>query len=167
MPASEAALSTIANAKPLYYTTFDLHKKRISGHFVDNSTLKTSQVWNINLGDNKEITSIKTQYNQQSIASVQQHFLPTDYGQTGELLYKYLDQNMFAVVTVEADDPTELTVFIINSVTGRVVHQFTESDVSPSKAHPVSLLFTENYFAISFMRLNLESGLTQQELTVV
>lgn len=119
------------------------------------------------MGENKEILSIKTQYNQLSIASLQQHFLPTDYGQTGELLYKYLDQNMFAVVTTQVNDPTELTVFIINSVTGRVVHQFSESDVSPSKAHPVSLLFTENYFALSFMRLNLESGLTQQELTVV
>jgi hypothetical protein len=48
--------------------------------------------------------------------------LPTDYGQNGELLYKYLDQNMFAVVTSQADDPTEITVFIINGVTGRVVH---------------------------------------------
>lgn len=74
---------------------------------------------------------------------------------------------MFAVVTTQKDDPTELTVRIINSVTGRVVHQFSESEVSPSKAHPVSLLFTENYFALSFMRLNLSSGLTQQELTVV
>jgi hypothetical protein len=74
---------------------------------------------------------------------------------------------MFAVVTCQLNDPTELTVFLINSVTGRVVHQFSESDVSPSKAHPVALLLTENYFALSFMRLNIASGLTQQELTVV
>jgi len=123
--------------------------------------------WNINLGANKEIIGVKTQYDQQSTASHQKHYLPTDYGQTGELLYKYLDQNMFAVMMAQADDPTELTVMLINAVTGRIIHQFSESDVSNSKAHPVSTLFTENYFAISFMRLNLASGLTQQELTVV
>ena len=74
---------------------------------------------------------------------------------------------MFAVISSPMDDPTELTIQIINAVTGRVVHQFKESEISPSSAHPVSCLFTENYFALSFMRLNLVSGLAQQELTVV
>lgn len=67
---------------------------------------------------------------------------------------------MFAVVVCQLNDPTLLTVFIINSVTGRVVHQFSESEVSHNKAHPISLLFTENYFALSFMRLNIVTGLT-------
>jgi len=64
IPSSEASLSTIAKAKPLYYTQIDLKKRRITGHLVDNASLKTHQVWNINLGENKEILSVKTQYNQ-------------------------------------------------------------------------------------------------------
>ena len=122
VPKSDASLSTIPKGKPLFYTQLDMKLNQIIGFKIDQITLKTKKVWNIKLGADKEIVSIKTQYDSASTASQQKHYLPTDYGQSGELLYKYLDSNMFAVVSSQIEDPTELTIQIINAVTGRLVH---------------------------------------------
>ena len=39
--------------------------------------------------------------------------------------------------------------------------------MSPSPAHTIASLFNEHYFALSFMRQNPQTGISQQELTVV
>lgn len=39
---------------------------------------------------------------------------------------------MFAVTSANKADSTTLTFYLINGVTGRIVHQFKESDVSSS-----------------------------------
>jgi hypothetical protein len=59
---------------------------------------------------------------------------------------------MFAVTTVNRAEPSTLTVYLINGVTGRIVHQFKESDVSTSPQHKVCTLFSEQFFTLSFMR---------------
>jgi len=74
---------------------------------------------------------------------------------------------MFALVSRSKENPQTVEVQVINGVTGRVVHQFQEKDVSDSPKHPISTIFTENYLIMSFMRNNPTSGLSQQELTVV
>lgn len=83
------------------------------------------------------------------------------------MFYKYLDTNMFSVVTAAANDPSTITIYLINGVTGRIIYQFQEQNVSPSPSHTIASLFNEQYFALSFMRQNPQTGISQQELTVV
>jgi len=74
---------------------------------------------------------------------------------------------MFAVTSANKADPTTLTFYLINGVTGRIIHQFKESDVSSSPQHKVSTLFSEQFFTVSFMRTNPATGFSQSELTVI
>lgn len=57
-----------------------------------------------------------------SQATKTKSILPTVFGQEGELFYKFLDANMFSVITRSRNDPSELTFYIINGVTGRIAH---------------------------------------------
>jgi hypothetical protein len=111
------------------------------------------------LGSDQEIVSIKTQYDQLSLASQPEHVLPTAFGEEGILLFKYLDSNMFAVTTANASDPTLITVTLVNGVTGSIIHQHSIDNVSISGKHSFATLFTENYFAASYQRFNSETGL--------
>jgi hypothetical protein len=74
---------------------------------------------------------------------------------------------MFSVITANRNDPSTLTVYLINGVTGRIVHQFKETNVSASPQHKVCQLFTEQYFILTVMRKNLVTGISQQELIVI
>jgi hypothetical protein len=89
-----------------------------------------------------------------STAIKQRQILQTVFGTDGQLFYKYLDANIFTLITSQKSDPSSITVQLINSVTGRIVHQFQERNVSPSPQHGIATLLSEQYFAISFMRLN-------------
>ena len=59
------------------------------------------------------------------------------------MFYKYLDTNMFSVVTAAANDPSTITIYLINGVTGRIIYQFQEQNVSPSPSHTIASLFNE------------------------
>ena len=74
---------------------------------------------------------------------------------------------MFSVITNQANDPNTVTIYLINGVTGRIVYQFREANVSASSIHSIASLFSEQYFALSFMRQNPQTGISQQELTVL
>ena len=72
---------------------------------------------------------------------------------------------MFAVTTQNVEDPSVLTLMLLNGVTGSIIHQSNINNVSPN--HAYSTVFTENFFAATFQRRNSITGLSQQELTVV
>lgn len=129
--------------------------------------MKTDIMWNLNIDDSLEIVDLSTQYDSASTASKQSAILPTVFGEDGQLFYKYLDANIFTLITANKDDRSSITVQLINSVTGRVIHQFQEHNVSPSSTHAIASLLSEQYFALSFMRLNPMTGVSQQELTVI
>ena len=74
---------------------------------------------------------------------------------------------MFSVVTASENDPSTITIYLINGVTGRIIYQFQEQNVSPTPSHTIASLFNEQYFALSFMRQNPQTGISQQELTVL
>ena len=114
-----------------------------------------------------EILDVRTQYDSVSSATQQSSILPTVFGQEGELFYKFLDANIFILISAKKNDRSTIDIKLVNSVTGRVIHQFMERNVSPSSQHPIATLFSEHYFAISFMRMNTETGIYQQELTVI
>lgn len=65
---------------------------------------------------------------------------------------------------------SKVNVYLVNGVTGKVVHQFFEKNViirQQGDINDIACLFNENYFAMAFQRQNAQTGLSQQELTVV
>ena len=65
-------------------------------------------------------------------------------------------------------DDSSITVYLINSVTGRVIHSFSENNVVVNgDSSPLASVFSENLFALAFHRMNGSTGIAQQELTVV
>ena len=80
------------------------------------------------------------------------------------LIYKYLDTNLFSISTYNSDSNT-LTVYIINGVSGKIVYKFQESNVTPGE--PIDMYLSENYFVLTFKRSSSSYGaLPQQEISV-
>jgi hypothetical protein len=91
-----------------------------------------------------------------------QHYMPATF--TGDnLVYKFLDSNLFAVSVMSASAGS-LQLFIIDGITGKIVYKFAEAGVSPNE--PTDMLLCENYFILAFKRASTSSGLPQQELSV-
>lgn len=106
--------------KPVFYTQVSEH--HISGYQVTDD-LKGKAIWSLNLGETEKIVDLAVQYTTASTATDNAFILPTQFGQEGALLYKYLDSNMFAVVTQSIEELTSYTVMLINGVTGSVIYQ--------------------------------------------
>jgi ER membrane protein complex subunit 1 len=70
----------------------------------------------------------------------------------GAILFKYLEPTLFAMATtsVEENNDNSISVFIIDGVTGRIVHQFIEKNIMLDK--PVNLLIDENMLIFTFLR---------------
>lgn len=83
---------------PLFYTQIDRESSKIAGFLVERASMSSTKTWNINFGKDTRIISVKTQYDTVSTAHLQEHFLPTEFGEDGVLLYKFLDKNVFSVI---------------------------------------------------------------------
>jgi len=74
---------------------------------------------------NEEFVGLESQYATQSDIE-QSSFVPTSFSEDN-IIYKYLDQNMFALTTRTAQtdgkfSSSKVNVYIVNGVTGKVVH---------------------------------------------
>lgn len=91
-----------------------------------------------------------------------QHYIPATFA--GEnLVYKFLDSNLFAV-SVKAELSDTLQVFLIDGVTGKIVYKFSEVNVAVNE--PADMVLCENYFILAFKRASKSSGLPIQVLSV-
>lgn len=95
---------------------------KIYGYRLNTVTMKAENTWRVALEADQEIIDVQTQYSTMSQATKTNSFLPTVFGQDGELFYKFLDANMFSVITRSRTDEGELTFYIINGVTGRIAN---------------------------------------------
>jgi len=77
------------------------------------------------------------------------------------LIYKYLDANLFAVSTLN-EALGKLSVHVINGVSGKVVYKFAEQDIDA--VAPVDMVFTENFLVVAFRRVT--GDISTQELSV-
>ena len=80
------------------------------------------------------------------------HFMPTSFSDEN-IIFKYLDSNIFAVGTVTTKDQNgdqDLIIYLINGVSGKVVYKFFERKVRLDK--DVDFLLCENTFVLSFLR---------------
>ena len=84
--------------------------------------MKSENTWRIALDPNQEIRDVLLQYSSMSKVAKPTNVLPTVFGMDGDLFYKFLDDNLFAVITANKNEPSVLTVYVINGVTGRIVH---------------------------------------------
>jgi hypothetical protein len=81
--------------------------------------------------------------------------MPTSF--SGEnIIYKYLDSNIFALATTSKAD--DLVFYLINGVSGKVIYKFFEKKVRLDLHF--DMLLSENTFITSFQR-QTPSGLTQ------
>ena len=166
LKASEVDLDTSATG-PSYYTQIKKAEGKIFGYRLNAVTMQSENTWKVALDSNQEIREVRTQYLSNSQVTKGISILPTVFGQDGDLFYKFLDSSMFSVVTANKNDPSTLTVYLINGVTGRIVHQFKEAGVSASSQHHVSTIFSEQFFIMSLVRVNPITGVSQNELTVI
>lgn len=80
------------------------------------------------------------------------------------LIFKYLDSNLFAIATQEEQSNT-LQVYIINGVTGKIAYKFEENRVVSGE--PIDIALSENYLVVTFKRAGALAGaLPQQEISV-
>ena len=72
--------------------------------------------------------------------------MPTAF--SGEnIIYKYLDSNVFAVATVN-NMSEDLIVYLVNGVSGKLLHKFFERKVRWD--HPLVMVLSENLFILAF-----------------
>lgn len=76
------------------------------------------------------------------------------------MIYKFLDANVFLLLTQEGTGT--LNVYLISSVSGRVLYKFSESQVAFQA--PIDAIYLENLLIISFSRK--EKFGTKQEIAV-
>ncbi len=74
------------------------------------------------LNDKHEYISQVRSQHQTSSDIEHQHYLPTSFVEDN-IIYKYLDSNLFAVCTVDQSSNT-LSIFIINGVSGKIAYKF-------------------------------------------
>ena len=71
--------------------------------------------------------------------------MPTSF--TGEnIIYKYLDSNIFALATINKVD--DLIFYLINGVSGKIIYKFIEKKVRLDLS--IDMILTENTFIVSF-----------------
>jgi hypothetical protein len=50
------------------------------------------------------------------------------------------------------EDPSEMTFYVINAVTGNVAHQWTEKNIDRNSKSQVSVVMSENVVVVAFQR---------------
>ena len=116
-------------------------------------------MWTIKLGEGEKFVKIESQL--QTASTVDHlHFTPTAF--SGEnIIYKHLDSNVFALITAtEAtiDGSADAIVYLVNGVSGRVLHRYSEAKVRLDK--PLDIVLSEHIFVLAFQR-QMPSGLAQ------
>jgi len=106
----------------IFFTRVDKAAGTFAG-FKVGADWVPNKVWQLNLAQNagERVLQIRSQH--QTASEIDhQHYPPTTI--VGDnLIYKYLDSNLFAVSTVN-DDTGVLSIYVVNGVSGKVVYKF-------------------------------------------
>jgi len=105
-------------AESIYFTHINRVDNVVTGYKLSKD-FTAIKVWNINVGNSKEkILRVETQF-QTASATDHLHVTPTAF--SGEnLIYKYLDSNVFILTCVNAVD--DLVIYLVNGVSGKVIY---------------------------------------------
>jgi hypothetical protein len=146
-PKSELPADIDLKSENIFFTCIDKETGVLSGYQV-TAGWKAVKVWQIKVAENKGdmIHQVRSQH-QTSSEIEHQHYLPTAF--VGDnLIYKYLDSNLFAISTMSLTDT--LSIYIINGVSGKIVYKFSIPDISSE--HPIDMLLQEHQLVLSYKR---------------
>ena len=148
----------------VYFTHVDKTRGLISGYKLGKD-LVAAKAWSFNCDRQGErILRLETQF--QTASSVDHlHFTPTAF--SGEnIIYKHLDSNVFTLATALKGDnaQNELIVYLINGISGKILHRYQEKRVRLDLI--VDFVLSEHLFILAFQRQEAATGLSHQEITV-
>ncbi|KAH9841195.1 Protein of unknown function (DUF1620) [Teratosphaeria destructans] len=106
-----------------------------------DATFKDSPAWHFIPAEGDRIVSLASRPINDPVASIGKVLGDR------RVLYKYLDPNLALLATVK-DTSRRATFYVINTVTGAILHSNIHSGVDLTA--PISTIFSENWFAYSF-----------------
>lgn len=140
----------------VYFTHIDKEASVVKGYRL-RKDLVASLVWTVSLGKERFL-GLETQF-QTASQTDHLHFTPTAF--SGEnIIYKHIDSNVFALATSLPED--QLVVYLINGVSGKVLHRYLERNVRLDQA--INMVLSEHIVVVAFQRQG--QSLSQQEITV-
>lgn len=152
-PPEDIPSSIDLEKEQIFFTSIDKEKGVLAGYQIakDWQAIKVWQI-SLGLGEHETIHQIKSHH--QTPSDIEhEHYLPTSF--VGDnIIYKYLDSNLFAVSTIDPSKE-ELSVYVLNGISGKVVYKFHESSVVT--ASPIDMVLAENYFILTFYRASYKS----------
>ena len=101
----------------LYFYIVNTATNSIEGYHYKNST--TKKIWASQISKSESITSYITNHS----GKIHQPAIATG---TSRLIYKYADENLFAISTQKG---TDLYIYIINSISGHIIYRIHQEGV--------------------------------------
>lgn len=150
----EAASPDNAQTETVIY---DLKDGQLFGYLL--GTHASEHMWNFQPANGEKIINVVSRTKHDPIASLG-HVLGDR-----RVLYKYLNPNLI-LVTTASDTADTLTVYILDSVSGKLLHSATHSHVDTSQS--ITSAISENWAAYSFaLAPSLDNPSRGYELVVV
>jgi ER membrane protein complex subunit 1, C-terminal len=118
----------------LFFYSINLTDNSVKGYQYNDN--KKTLIWNIQISKKENIVS----YIKNRSGKIHQPAIATG---TSRLIYKYADENLFALATQKGSD---LYIYIINGVSGYIVYRIHQDFVSG----PIHLLFHEHKLYIHY-----------------
>ncbi|KAI9596273.1 hypothetical protein BDF19DRAFT_421811 [Syncephalis fuscata] len=167
----EARQQLLGHANQLVFAHgLQLSSSRLSGHQLaanqDHlpSSLATKETWSLLLPDDLHIIATAQHSIYDPTASI---------GKTlgdRSVLFKYLNPNLIGIAAVKKDDATgdRLYVYLVDTVSGTILHQTFYNDVVVDALHPVHMVLSENWLVITYSgRGNGRTGVTKGYQAIV
>ena len=101
----------------LYYYLLNYKENTIEGYRSSNGT--TTKIWGMQISKSETITA----YNSNKSGKIHQPAIATG---TSRLIYKYADENLFAISTSRGQD---LQIYVINSISGHIIYKIHQDGV--------------------------------------
>jgi len=148
-PSETESTVSFPDANNTYLYMYDIGGTSIHGFSLKNvqgqSVVTTQPVWTMTLPEGETIVSAAARDPREVVHTPGRIF----FGNR-TIREKYLNPNMFALATA-MDDGSALTIYIIDGVTGRVIHSVAHRKASG----PVHMVLTENSCVYHFRANNM------------
>lgn len=153
-PSEDIPANLDLGSENIFFTSIDRSSGKLTGYQLGADWVP-NKVWQLNVAQGEAETILQVRSQHQTASEIDhQHYIPTSF--VGDnLIYKYLDSNLFAVSTLNTEKRI-LSIYIINGVSGKVAYKFTQADVSLGE--PIDMFLSENYFVLAFKRASQSQG---------
>jgi len=121
-PSKDVPTNVDLNSENIFFTSIDRSSGKLTGYKLGEDWVP-NKVWQLKVAQSDAETVLQVRSQHQTASEIEhQHYMPTSF--VGDnLIYKYLDSNLFAVSTINSENRV-LSIYIINGVSGKVVYKF-------------------------------------------